>query len=70
MGGGSTASPASIAAPGFSVNDADTLRASRREPERYRNLIVRVVVYSDYCADVGSELQDEIISRTEFEEVG
>jgi len=49
----------------FNVVDAATLRAAQAEPERYRNLIVRVAGYSDYFVDVGRDLQEEIISRTE-----
>jgi len=49
----------------FNVVDADTLRGAREHPDRHRNLIVRVAGYSDYFADIGPELQEEIISRTE-----
>ncbi len=49
----------------FNVVDADTLRAAQREPEAHRNLMVRVAGYSDYFVDVGRDLQEEIISRTE-----
>ncbi len=49
----------------FNVVSRDTLLAARADPESYRNLIVRVAGYSDYFVDVGRELQDEIISRTE-----
>ncbi len=49
----------------FNVVDADTLRAAQQDPERHRNLVVRVAGYSDYFVDVGRGLQDEIISRTE-----
>jgi len=48
----------------FNVVDKDTLRAAQKDPERYRDLIVRVAGYSDYFVDIGKELQDEIISRT------
>ena len=48
----------------FNVVDADTLRQAQREPEKHRDLIVRVAGYSDYFVDIGKELQDEIISRT------
>ncbi len=51
----------------FNVMEAETLRRAQENPEEYRNLIVRVAGYSDYFADVGRELQDEIISRTEQE---
>jgi pyruvate formate-lyase/glycerol dehydratase family glycyl radical enzyme len=49
----------------FNVVDAATLRAAQKNPERYRNLIVRVAGYSDYFCDLGKALQDEIIARTE-----
>ncbi len=49
----------------FNVVSSDTLRAAQRTPEEYRDLIVRVAGYSDYFVDLGVELQDEIIKRTE-----
>jgi formate C-acetyltransferase len=49
----------------FNVVDAATLREAQQNPELHRNLIVRVAGYSDYFCDLGSELQDEIIARTE-----
>jgi len=52
----------------FNVVDAATLRAAQRSPELHRNLIVRVAGYSDYFCDLGRELQDEIIARTEHRE--
>jgi trans-4-hydroxy-L-proline dehydratase len=51
----------------FNVVDASTLRKAQQNPERYRNLIVRVAGYSDYFVDLTRELQDEIIERTEHE---
>ncbi len=49
----------------FNVVDAATLRAAQQNPELHRNLIVRVAGYSDYFCDLGKDLQDEIIARTE-----
>ena len=37
----------------------------QKHPEKYQDLIVRVAGYSDYFNDLGSELQEEIIRRTE-----
>ncbi len=51
----------------FNVISADTLRAAQKEPEKYRNLIVRVAGYSDYFNNLNKTLQDEIISRTEHQ---
>ena len=49
----------------FNVVTADTLRAAKATPEKYRDLIVRVAGYSDYFCDLTPALQDEIIARTE-----
>lgn len=51
----------------FNVVDVDTLRAAQRNPEQYRNLIVRVAGYSDYFCDLSPALQEEIIARTEHQ---
>jgi formate C-acetyltransferase len=49
----------------FNVVTADTLRNAQSNPEKYRDLIVRVAGYSDYFVDLGEDLQNEIIRRTE-----
>lgn len=49
----------------FNVVDADTLREAQKHPEDYKDLIVRVAGYSDYFNDLGEDLQNEIICRTE-----
>jgi formate C-acetyltransferase len=51
----------------FNVVSAETLRDAQKHPERYRDLIVRVAGYSDYFNDLGEDLQNEIIHRTEHE---
>jgi formate C-acetyltransferase len=49
----------------FNVVDAAVLRAAQVRPEEHRGLLVRVAGYSDFFCDLGRELQDEIIARTE-----
>lgn len=49
----------------LNVVTADTLRKAQKNPEQYRDLIVRVAGYSDYFCDLSVELQNEIIARTE-----
>jgi pyruvate formate-lyase/glycerol dehydratase family glycyl radical enzyme len=51
----------------FNVVTAETLRAAQRQPEKHRDLIVRVAGYSDYFCDLTKGLQDEIIARTEYQ---
>jgi trans-4-hydroxy-L-proline dehydratase len=53
----------------FNVVSADTLKDAQKHPERYRDLIVRVAGYSDYFNDLGEDLQNEIIKRTEHEDM-
>jgi len=53
----------------FNVIDAEILREAQEHPEQHRDLIVRVAGYSDYFVDIGRDLQDEIISRTEHQSV-
>jgi formate C-acetyltransferase len=53
----------------FNVVTAATLRKAQAEPEQHRGLIVRVAGYSDYFCDLSTELQEEIITRTEHPEM-
>lgn len=49
----------------FNIVDRETLLDAQRHPERYRDLIVRVAGFSEKWCNLGRELQDEIINRTE-----
>lgn len=51
----------------FNVVNAQTLKDAQKHPEDHKDLIVRVAGYSDYFNDLGEDLQNEIISRTEHE---
>ena len=49
----------------FNVIDRETLLAAQRNPDDYKDLIVRVAGYSDHFRNLSRALQDEIIARTE-----
>lgn len=49
----------------FNIINRDTLLAAQKDPEKYRNLLVRVAGYSAYFVDLTPALQSEIIRRTE-----
>lgn len=51
----------------FSYVDNEVLKKAQKEPEKYRDLIVRVAGYSAYFVELCKEVQDEIISRTVLE---
>ncbi|HBL40559.1 MAG TPA: autonomous glycyl radical cofactor GrcA, partial [Ruminococcaceae bacterium] len=52
----------------LSVNvvDRETLLKAQKEPEKYKNLVVRVGGFSALFNDLDAELQQNIIDRTEF----
>jgi formate C-acetyltransferase len=52
----------------FNVVTAKTLKKAQKHPEDYKDLIVRVAGYSDYFNDLGEDLQNEIIRRSEHEQ--
>ncbi len=47
------------------VVSTEVLRSAQNQPEQHRDLIVKVGGYSAYFVDLGKEIQDEIISRSE-----
>ncbi|MEO0277812.1 MAG: pyruvate formate lyase family protein [candidate division WOR-3 bacterium] len=51
----------------FNFIDRETLLEAQREPEKHKNLLVRVAGFSAFFVDLPREVQDEIISRTEHE---
>jgi pyruvate formate-lyase/glycerol dehydratase family glycyl radical enzyme len=51
----------------FNVINRKTLLAAQKDPEKYRDLIVRVAGYSAYFAEMDKAAQDEIIARTEHD---
>jgi formate C-acetyltransferase len=53
----------------FNIVDTDTLLDAQQHPDNYRDLLVRVAGYSDYFNDMTLQLQNEIIARTENDEV-
>jgi formate C-acetyltransferase len=53
----------------FNIIDTATLHDAQQHPEEYRDLLVRVAGYSDYFNDMTEQLQNEIIARTENQEV-
>ncbi|SHG25662.1 formate C-acetyltransferase [Desulfacinum infernum DSM 9756] len=48
----------------FNIINRETLLAAQKNPERYRNLIVRIAGYSAYFCDLSKDLQDDLIART------
>jgi len=49
----------------FNVQGTEILRKAKKNPEKYRDLLVRVAGFSAYFVDLAPEVQDEVIARTE-----
>ena len=47
------------------VISTDVLKAAQKHPDEYLNLVVKVGGYSAYFVDLGHEIQNEVISRSE-----
>ena len=53
----------------FNVINADTLKKAQKDPQKYRNLIVRIAGYSAYFVDLTPDLQNDLIARTEHDQM-
>jgi pyruvate formate-lyase/glycerol dehydratase family glycyl radical enzyme len=49
----------------YNIVSRETLLAAKKEPEKYRDLIVRVAGYSAFFTNLSPDAQDDIIARTE-----
>ena len=49
----------------FNIINKATLLAAQKEPDKYRDLVVRIAGYSAYFVDLSPMQQAEIIARTE-----
>jgi len=53
----------------FNVVSTELLMEAQRRPKDFQDLMVRVAGYSDYFVNLPKGLQEEIIARTEYEQV-
>lgn len=53
----------------FNIVDTATLYDAQKHPDEYKDLLVRVAGYSDYFNDMTEQLQNEIIARTENDDL-
>jgi len=49
----------------INVVDSATLRAAQKNPEQYRDLVVRVAGFSEFFVNLTPDMQEDIIARTE-----
>jgi len=53
----------------YNVVDSKMLKDAQAHPENYRELLVRVAGFTQYWVELGKPIQDEVISRTEYEQI-
>ncbi len=49
----------------FNVINTETMRKAQKDPDQYRDLLVRIAGYSAYFSELSKDLQDDLIARTE-----
>ncbi|MGM0110150.1 (2S)-3-sulfopropanediol dehydratase [Enterococcus sp. DIV0187] len=50
----------------FNIMSSETMRAAQKNPENYKDMLVRVAGYSAYFVELGKPLQKDLIQRTEL----
>jgi 4-hydroxyphenylacetate decarboxylase large subunit len=53
----------------FNIVDSKVLKDAQKNPQNYRDLMVRVAGFTQYWVEIGKAVQDELIARTEYESV-
>jgi len=50
----------------FNVVSSDVLRAAQKQPDQYKDVVVRVAGYSAFFVNLSRGLQEEVIARAEW----
>jgi formate C-acetyltransferase len=53
----------------INVVSRKTLEAAKKNPEQYRDLVVRIGGYTDYFTRLSPEMREEVMLRTEYQEL-
>lgn len=53
----------------FNIVSSELLKEAQKHPDKYRDLLVRVSTWTAYFTELGTDVQNDIIRRIEFEEV-
>ena len=51
----------------MNIINRETLVAAQKDPQKYKNLVVRIAGYSAYFVDLSPDLQNDLIDRTQQE---
>lgn len=53
----------------YNIVDSKVLKDAQDNPNNYRDLMVRVAGFTQFWVEIGKQIQDEVIARTEYEGV-
>jgi formate C-acetyltransferase len=53
----------------FNIVSSEMLKEAQKQPDKYRDLLVRVSTWTAYFTELGTDVQNDIIRRIEFEEM-
>lgn len=53
----------------YNIVDSKVLKEAQNNPDNYRDLMVRVAGFTQFWVEIGKQIQDEVIARTEYEGV-
>jgi len=53
----------------LNIVSTSTMKDARKNPEEYKDLVVRIAGFSAYFVEISEEAKDDLIKRTEMEEV-
>ncbi len=49
----------------YNVVSSETLRAAQKDPDKYKDLVIRIAGFSAYFVELATSLQNDLIARTE-----
>ena len=53
----------------FNITSSNTLKSAQKEPDKYKDLMVRVVGYAANFVDLSIPVQEDLIKRTQYKEI-
>jgi len=53
----------------YNIIDSKVLKDAQKNPEKYQDLMIRVAGFTARFIDLGPDIQEQIIKRTQFNEI-
>jgi len=53
----------------YNIIDSKVLKDAQKNPEKYQDLMIRVAGFTARFIDLGPDIQEQIIKRTQFNDI-